>query len=369
MNELYYSGNGCWISDRWQFNGLRTLIMENNLLRLVILIDKGTDIVEFRYKPRDIDFLLQMPDGIRNPHQDTPSAYGANSFLDYFSGGWNEVLPNGGPPINYRGAELGQHGEVSLVPWDHAILDNTPEQVRVRFRVDAVKTPLSIEKTLTLKHDEAKLHIEATVHNRSGGTINCMWGQHIAFGRPFLNEGAVIDVPECKFIVHEAMEGYEPRRFKPNTESPIDHVPASLSNEASNENDVIDARIVPAFGTEQAQEMAYLAELQDGWYAITNLERKVGFGLRFDHQLFKYIWYWQQLGNVAQDYPWWGRLHCTALEPWTSFPTNGLNEAIKNGTSLTLQAGETVSHSLVAVAYETASRIKSISSDGTPQFL
>jgi len=362
MNELYYPNTGCWISDKWTFNGLRTVILENALLRIVILVDKGTDIVEFRYKPQNIDFLLQMPDGIRNPKDDIPSAYGGNTFLDYFSGGWNEVLPNGGPAITYRGAELGQHGEVSTVPWNYAIIENKPEQVRVSFWVDAVKTPLSIEKTLTLRQGDARLYIDASVHNRAGESVDCMWGQHIAFGQPFLTEGAVIDVPDCKFIVHESMEGYEPRRFKPEAESAIMSVPPASGT------DTIDARIVPPANTDKAQEMAYLAELQDGWYAITNLERNVGFGLRFDHQLFKYIWYWQQLGNVVGGYPWWGRLHCTALEPWTSYPTNGLNEAVQNGTSLTLQAGETVSHRLIAVAYETTNRVQQIAYDGTPQF-
>ena len=33
-------------------------------------------------------------------------------------------------------------------------------------------------------------------------------------------------------------------------------------------------RVVPPYGAAQAQEMAYLAELQDGWYAISNLERE-----------------------------------------------------------------------------------------------
>jgi hypothetical protein len=33
----------------------------------VILADKGSDIVVFRYKPRDLDFLLAMPGSIRNP--------------------------------------------------------------------------------------------------------------------------------------------------------------------------------------------------------------------------------------------------------------------------------------------------------------
>ncbi len=59
-------GDGkCRISDEWTYKGLRTVILENDLLRVVILVDRGSDIIEFRYKPYDVDFLLRRPRGIR----------------------------------------------------------------------------------------------------------------------------------------------------------------------------------------------------------------------------------------------------------------------------------------------------------------
>ncbi len=132
-----------------------------------------------------------------------------------------------------------------------------------------------------------------------------------------MREGAVIHAPAKRLLVHEAMEGYEPRRFVPGSENGWPHVQAIGGG-------TLDASLVPAYGEEQAQEMAYLTDLTDGWYAITNPAHQVGFGLSFDKDLYRYIWYWQQLGDVAQGYPWWGRLHTMALEPWTSYPTNGL---------------------------------------------
>ena len=35
--------------------------MENELLRLTILVGKGTDIIELLYKPKDIDFMWISP--------------------------------------------------------------------------------------------------------------------------------------------------------------------------------------------------------------------------------------------------------------------------------------------------------------------
>jgi hypothetical protein len=81
---------------------------------------------------------------------------------------------------------------------------------------------------------------------------------------------------------------------------------------------------------------------QADWNAIANPAGEIGFGLRFDPALFRYIWYCQQLGDVAQGYPWWGRTHAAALEPWTSYPTNGPTEAGANGTALELQPGKSL---------------------------
>ena len=349
--------HGCRISDAWTYKGMRTLVLENELLRVTVLVDRGSDIVEFRYKPRDLDFLHFAPGGIRNPRRETPSAYTDSPFLDYYSGGWNEILPSGGPAINYQGASLGQHGEISLIPWEYAILEDTPERVAARLWVRPIRTPFFLEKTLTLEPGRAVLRIEERLVNEGGQPLHLMWGQHIAFGRPFLDEGAVIDVPARRLLVHEVLAGFEPRRFRPGSSSDW---PLATATDGSS----MDASRLPAYGTVQAQELAYLAELTDGWYAITNPTRKLGFGVHFDASLYRYVWIWQQLGGVAQGFPWWGRTHTMALEPWTSYPTNGLPDAIANGTALLLQAGEERVTSLCAVAYEGLEQVGQVTDMG-----
>jgi galactose mutarotase-like enzyme len=349
--------HGCRISDEWTFQGLRTLILENELLRVVVLVDKGSDILEFRYKPLDLDFLLLTPGGVRNPARNPASIQTQSPFIDYYSGGWNDVLPNGGPPATYQGAEFGQHGEVSLLAWDYSLLEDSPQRVAVRLWVRALRTPFFVEKTLSLEPGQAALHIEETVTNEGGQPLHFMWGQHIAFGRDFLREGAVIDIPAEQFIVHEAMPGYEPRRFQPGAHSPWPNVPAP-------DGHPVDASLVPAEGELRAQEMAYMTGLREGWYAVTNPQRKVGFGLQFDPALFRYVWCWQQLGDVAAGYPWWQRTHTIALEPWTSYPTSGLPEAIRNGSARQLQPGEHIHTQFTAVAYQGLERVRRITPKG-----
>ncbi len=352
-----FGDNGCRISDEWTYKGLRTVILENDWLRVVILADRGSDIIEFRYKPYDVDFLLRRPRGIRTPQDGNLDPLSDTAFLDYFSGGWNEILPNGGAPSRYKGAALGQHGEISLIPWRCAITEDNPERVAVTLSVRPYRIPFALEKTLVLENGKAALFIEERLTNEAGEPLHCMWGQHIAFGNPFLRQGAVIHVPAKRLLVHDVMEGYEPRRFAPGSDSEWPHAQGANGG-------TLNAGLVPAYGEAQAQEMAYLTDLTDGWYAITNPVHNVGFGLRFDKDLYRYLWYWQQLGDVAQGYPWWQRLHTMALEPWTSYPTNGLAEAVENGTALLLQPDQTVETRLCAVAFSSISRVSNVSETG-----
>lgn len=54
---LIRRNKGCRINDELRYKGLKTIVMENELLKVTILVDKGTDIIEFLYKPKDVDFM------------------------------------------------------------------------------------------------------------------------------------------------------------------------------------------------------------------------------------------------------------------------------------------------------------------------
>ena len=83
---IFYSHErnfGCRIRE-FQYKGLRTVTLENELLRAGILADKGSDIFELLYKPKDVDFLWHSPWGVRNPELvliGGGQVYGAGEFL------------------------------------------------------------------------------------------------------------------------------------------------------------------------------------------------------------------------------------------------------------------------------------------------
>ncbi len=172
---------------------MRMAVLENDHLRVVIALDRGAEIVEFRSKSDGLDPLLHLPGGPRDPRATTPSIGSVGgSFLDFYAGGWQEVLPNGGPTATHRGAEYGQHGEVALVPWTLDVLEDDPQRVSVRCRVRGSRTPFLLERRMTIRDDRPALFLDERLTNEAGEDLDLMWGHHVAFGRPFLDTGVRI---------------------------------------------------------------------------------------------------------------------------------------------------------------------------------
>ena len=337
----------CSISDDWALKGMKVVYLENAFLRIGILADRGSDIFEFKYKPLDLDFLLRLDKGIQNPAQVFSQMRDThNQSEDYYYGGWQEILPNS-PSFNYRGASLGLHGEVSLIPWKYAIVKDTPDEVAVKFWTRPLRMPLLIEKTLSLQKNSSQLIITEQLTNESGTELDVMWGHHIAFGLPFLKEGAKIETNAKTMEVHDDIA--EPRRFKagktynwPQAEDPT--------------GKAFDASVIPNTDAPAYRDLSFLSNFKTAnnkaHYTITNPDQKIAFSVSWDAQIFKCLWLWQER-NASQDFPWWGKCYTVALEPWTSKYTNEPDKAIQNGEWLSIKAGEVISTSLLAGAIVT----------------
>ena len=350
--------HGCRVSDEWTLRGMRAAVLENDLLRVVVLLDRGAEIVEFRYKPHDLDPLARWGE-LRTPAHAPPSIASSNgTFLDYYVGGWQEILPNGGPPVTHRGAEYGQHGEVCLVPWASEVVEDTPERVSLRCTVRPLRTPLRLERTMTLELGRATLTLNERLINEAAEPLDVMWGHHIAFGLPFLVEGAVISTSARHVTVEVDRDGFTPRRLSAGQEGAWPHLMGAHGA-------LLDLSVVPPRETASGREMAYLSDFADAaWYTITNPVTQVGVAVRWDSAMFRYLWLWQELGS-GRGYPWWGRVYTVALEPWTSMPTLGLTEAVVRNTQLVLQAGQVVTTQLTVTAFHGIRMVATVDADGT----
>ena len=62
MTSAQYRHYGCRIIDDVIYKGMRTLYLENDLVRVGVLLDKGADIFEFLYKPTAVSYThLTLP--------------------------------------------------------------------------------------------------------------------------------------------------------------------------------------------------------------------------------------------------------------------------------------------------------------------
>ncbi|MCL4559178.1 MAG: aldose 1-epimerase [Chloroflexi bacterium] len=348
-----YRHYACRIEDDLVYKGIRALILENELIRVGVLLDKGADIYQFLYKPSDTDFLWRSPAGLVRPDRFTPTkadAFGA--FLDSYHGGWQEVLPGGGP-VTYRGAELGLHGEVTSLGWDCEILTDTPECVAVRLTVDCIRTPFRLERVMRLVSRRPSLFIEEKVTNLSPEDQEFMWGHHPALGAPFLHEGVHVFVPA------QAARTHSPRFASSSILTEGVEFPWPI---AEADGRKIDLSRVP--GSDGGfSELLYLTGLSAGWYAVLDPEKQLGFGLAWDEKVLPYLWFWQVYGKSG-GYPWYDRAYVIALEPWSSIPNN-LDEAIRAGNQIRLKGGGSLSVALTATAITGCETVNSVELDGT----
>lgn len=324
---------GCRVCDELNFKNSRMLVMENELLRISVLLDKGSDIIEFLYKPTDTDFMWRSPMVHLNPYKYLQSIPNTIDFRDYYMGGWQEMFPVGGGGFELSGAKIGNHGELWGLPWGCQILQDHVEEIRVKLWAHTVRTPFYIEKVLTLKQGTPVLFIHERIENLGGMDLGIMWGHHPAFGESFLDEHCLLSAPAGSLLDDQG------------------HVHSWPIHEGLDFR-----RILPKHSDKW--NMYFLQDLSEGWYALVNQKKGLGFGMAWDSSLFRYLWFWGCY-NYRNISPWYGRAYTVAVEPFTSLP-----HAMDPGTLFTIRAGQTISTELRAIVFEGKRNIERITADG-----
>jgi galactose mutarotase-like enzyme len=327
MMQLYSDRHfGCRVNE-YGWRGHRLIVLENELLRVGVVASKGADILELRYKPRDVDFLWRSPHPLLPPAEYVPtSAAPLGAFLDYYPGGWQESLPAGNGAPTWQGAPLGLHGEVATMPWEVSLEQDEPERVAVRFAVRARRTPFWLRRTMALERETPYVSLDEILVNEGEEPAAYMWGHHVAFGPPFLAAGCILEAPAAPVVVPEGMPHgrYQPGRY--------DRWPWLRDRDGR----PIDASRAPGKEARVADTL-YLADLATGYAAVRNHDLGLGVGLEWETQVFPYLWSWQAYGG-AWGYPYYGRTYHVALEPFNA-PIGTLEDALRSGTGGNLAPG------------------------------
>lgn len=322
---------GCRIR-RYIQDGIEMLSLENELLKVVVSIGKGADIVELMHKPTDTDYMWHSFNEQKNINHIATVAPAGGNFLDSYGGGWQELFPTYGGSASYRGATIGVHGEACLYPWSCEVLEDTEACIRVELSLRTIRTPFVLKKTLSIRQNSAKLEIAQEVTNVGSTKQSFMWGHHPAFGYPFL-DGSVrlrlkgtptVRVP-ADTIAHRCPFDKETIGLWPMLPGK-DGQPVDMSK---------------AYDARERLYMEYcISNLEEGGYELFNENKGLGIRMCFDKTVFKYIWVWGMYCG-HEEYPWYGRAYTMGVEPWSSMPGN-YAEALKNGDVLHLEPGETM---------------------------
>ena len=332
MRHIYgVRHHGCRVQEfGWQ--GHRLVVLENELLRVSVLASKGADIVELRYKPIDLDVLWHAPQPVLPSGEGAPtSARTQGSFLDYFPGGWQEVLPNAGPATLYKGADLGQHGEVALLPWDVRVIEDREKCVSMEFSVETLRTPFRLTRRMVLESGSPTLILSESLTNLGEEDMHYAWGHHPALGAPFLEPGCRIELPDCEVTQPEYARDLK-RRFVVGQSSRF----PSLAAVAGGLGRVDE---VQSKGS-RTEDVLLFSGFSQGKCVVTNPRLRLSVGLSWDPRVFPYFWCWQVYGG-SWGYPYYGRIYTVALEPFNC-PIMSLADAVRSGCAAEIKAGTTI---------------------------
>ena len=288
MSYVTNRNHGCRLKEIFLKNS-RALILENDRIHLLILLEKGADIIEFNHKRTDTEFMWRSPAGLDLMTQ-------ARTGRECYVGGWFETFPNGGPEYDWHSHPIPRYGDIRSMPWEFSVVKDEPEETIVRLFANSTALPLALERTMTLKAHEDTLHIDESVRNLSQEEIRFSWGHHPNIGAPFLNGDCIIDLPDCELYGIDVDEaGNEVERYRGKWPMvTVDGTPTDLSK-------------VPQPDTEPAN-LFFLRNLAEGRASVRDTRTGIGIGFTWDASVFKNLVLWRAFGSDHWD-PTFGRLY------------------------------------------------------------
>jgi len=280
------------VNTDWSYRGLRAVVLESRLLRVVILPEAGAKIWQITYKPFDADLLWNNP-------RIAPARLSGNSrYDDVWSGGWDELFPNDEVAL-IEGESYPDHGELwtgdwSAEPFSHA------EEAGVRLRYVTPISSIEVEKTIRLRQGDSRLEFHHRFTNRGRTAFPFLWKLHPAMA---VSPQHRIDFPPMKVVLEPAFPGTLAGA------SELSEWP-SIRTVAG---DIDLRRVTP----EDARQLYFFygTQIQGNWCALTNSATGLSCGLQFDPKVFPCCWLFATYGG-------WRSYNVAVLEPCTGYPLN-----------------------------------------------
>ena len=311
---------------------LQTVALENEHLRAVVLVGKGADLLDFIWKPQNVNALYRSDTPFEAYRDADLSKERLRCHSDRSLGGWMDALPHRGL---YKGIELTQEtgGLAATVPWSCEVVRDAPDEASVRCSVDLPIFPMHVEKTFTLREGSTVLTVGERVTFNGDEDVRFTWTQHALFGGGFVDESTVVDVPSDRLFKAWAHMA-DPGKPVPGCEDPVSAVALGRG--------VFDFRrpLPPDYA---GSEFVVFNHLTDGAAALRSKSRNLT--LRFGWELSRFPFlrslYLSNGGCVV------------GLEPGDDL-FSGFEHSLRYGTCTTMHSGETIATSFTLGFFEGA---------------
>jgi hypothetical protein len=302
--------------------GWRTVVLESDELRVVVLPDKGAEIHKLVHKESDVDVLFHGPWGLQPPGAPPLDGSGDDAFMWNYAGGWQELFPSVNEACTYRGRPIPFHGEVATLPWEYEVVSDGGVRFMTRCRV----TPFELERTLRV--EEATLKIDSVATNVGDEPAHFVWGQHCVIGAPLLEDGSRLELPARTIVTR-------PELWEPETAALVPGQRETWPNALLRAGGTTDLREIP--GPERrSHDDIYIGDLEETWLAVTNPRLGLTFRLEWEPAELAWVIIWQAYGGA--DAPPLTGSFALGVEPWTS--RLNLEDAVASGEATELAPGD-----------------------------
>lgn len=294
---------------------MSAITLQTDVLRATVDVDHGGDIL-FLGRVGGLNALFHEPWNTPQPAGKSRS-YGSTTldWLSRYRGGWQVMFPNAGAECVVDGLTHPVHGDVSSSPAE--VREAGSNHVTVHSEA---RSGLRLERRISLADERPALLVSERIENPTDRPLPYLWGHHPALA---VTSGMKIDLPAGPIRVDHAFDdpaadlvagavGHWPR------------VPLRGGGLAS--LDVIPEGVI--------ERVCFLPDRPAGWAAVRDPDGSRGVGMAWDVAAFPHLWLWEQLGGPR--FPFHGRANLVALEPVSSWPSDGLASAMERGTAAAL---------------------------------
>jgi galactose mutarotase-like enzyme len=274
---------------RGEYCGVPALVLENDLLRTVVLPDRGSKMASLLYKPDNVELLWQPPDGCYPPARyadpyDARHATGFDEMFPSISSCHYEAYP-------WAGTTIPDHGEVWSMPWAWTI-----EHDEVSLEVYGVRFPYRLNKRIRLQPNCVEIAYQAT--NLSCFDMDFLWAAHPLFS---VSPGVEIAVPPDMGSIVNAAAG--PRLPEYGQVYSFPH--CQSANGAT-----LELNRVPPYNGTGYQKYYFSGPSVDGWCELRSPRNGLSVRLAFPVQEVPYLGMWVNEGG-------WNGQYNMAPEPAT----------------------------------------------------